>query len=562
MICTFGDTTDVIWWRELSLPTRTLITREGRMGPAPFGDEGWECADPAMARQTYAALEGQTVKQAQAKIVELLVESGDLLGEPRPITHPVKFFEKGDRPLEIVTSRQWFVATQQLRGALLARSEELSWHPDYMSHRLRTWVEGLSSDWNISRQRFFGVPFPVWYRVLADGSVDHGAPLVPAETQLPIDPSTDIPEGYDEAQRGAPGGFIGDPDVMDTWATSSLTPQIAGRWEDDPELFGRVFPMDLRPQAHEIIRTWLFTTVVRSELEFGCLPWANAAISGWVLDPDRKKMSKSKGNVVTPLPLIESHGADALRYWAASGRPGTDTAVDDSQMKVGRRLAIKILNASKFSLGRLGDHGVPTIDAVTAPIDVDMLGELAELIAEATAAFDAYDYARALERTQGFFWRFCDDYVELVKTRAYGEPSDPGTASAQAALATALSVVLRLFAPFLPFVTEEVWSWWQTGSVHTSAWPTADECTPAAERTVGVFPVAAEVLGAIRKEKTAAKRSMRTAVTEVEVTDSSSTLALVTLAATDVCDAGGASEMILTEGAPSRRIVLEPPSES
>jgi len=562
MICTFGDTTDVIWWRELSLPTRTLITREGRMGPAPFGDEGWECADPAMARQTYAALEGQTVKQAQAKIVELLVESGDLLGEPRPITHPVKFFEKGDRPLEIVTSRQWFVATQQLRGALLARSEELSWHPDYMSHRLRTWVEGLSSDWNISRQRFFGVPFPVWYRVLADGSVDHGAPLVPAETQLPIDPSTDIPEGYDEAQRGAPGGFIGDPDVMDTWATSSLTPQIAGRWEDDPDLFDRVFPMDLRPQAHEIIRTWLFTTVVRSELEFGCLPWANAAISGWVLDPDRKKMSKSKGNVVTPLPLIESHGADALRYWAASGRPGTDTAVDDSQMKVGRRLAIKILNASKFSLGRLGDHGVPTIDAVTAPIDVDMLGELAELIAEATAAFDAYDYARALERTQGFFWRFCDDYVELVKTRAYGEPSDPGTASAQAALATALSVVLRLFAPFLPFVTEEVWSWWQTGSVHTSAWPTADECTPAAERTVGVFPVAAEVLGAIRKEKTAAKRSMRTAVTEVEVTDSSSTLALVTLAATDVCDAGGASEMILTEGAPSRRIVLEPPSES
>ena len=562
MICTFGDTTDVIWWRELSLPTRTLITREGRMGPAPFGDEGWECADPAMARQTYAALEGQTVKQAQAKIVELLVESGDLLGDPRPITHPVKFFEKGDRPLEIVTSRQWFVATQRLRGALLARSEELSWHPDYMSHRLRTWVEGLSSDWNISRQRFFGVPFPVWYRVLADGSVDHGAPLVPAETQLPIDPSTDIPEGYDEAQRGAPGGFIGDPDVMDTWATSSLTPQIAGRWEDDPDLFDRVFPMDLRPQAHEIIRTWLFTTVVRSELEFGCLPWANAAISGWVLDPDRKKMSKSKGNVVTPLPLIESHGADALRYWAASGRPGTDTAVDDSQMKVGRRLAIKILNASKFSLGRLGDHGVPTIDAVTAPIDVDMLGELAELIAEATAAFDAYDYARALERTEGFFWRFCDDYVELVKTRAYGEPSDPGTASAQAALATALSVVLRLFAPFLPFVTEEVWSWWQTGSVHTSAWPTADECTPAADRTVGVFPVAAEVLGAIRKEKTAAKRSMRTAVTEVEVTDSSSTLALVTLAASDVCDAGGASELIVTEGAPSRRIVLEPPSES
>ena len=562
MICTFGDTTDVIWWRELALPTRTLITREGRMGPAPFGEDGWECADPAAARLIYAQVEGQTVKQAQAKIVELLVASGDMLGEPRPITHPVKFFEKGDRPLEIVTSRQWFVATQPLRAALLARSEELAWHPDYMSHRLRTWVEGLSSDWNISRQRFFGVPFPVWYPVLADGSVDHATPLVPTEDQLPIDPSTDIPAGYDASMRGAPGGFVGDPDVMDTWATSSLTPQIAGRWEDDPDLFARVFPMDLRPQAHEIIRTWLFTTVVRSELEFGCLPWANTAISGWVLDPDRKKMSKSKGNVVTPLPLIEAHGADALRYWAASGRPGTDTAVDDSQMKVGRRLAIKILNASKFTLGRLGDSVVPSRDAVTAPIDVDMLGELAELIAEATAAFEAYDYARALERTEGFFWRFCDDYLELVKARAYGDPDDPATASAQAALATALSVLLRLFAPFLPFVTEEVWSWWQTGSVHTSAWPRTDEVAPNAVRTVGVFPAAAEVLGAIRNEKTAAKRSMRTAVVEATITDGPGVLSLLRLCAGDICDAGGAAELSLSEGSPSRHIVLEPAAET
>jgi len=562
MICTFGDTTDVIWWRELSLPTRTLITREGRMGPAPFGEPGWECADASAARQAYATIEGLTVKQAQAAIVEQLVASGDLLGEPRPITHPVKFFEKGDRPLEIVTSRQWFVATQPLRSALLARSEELSWHPDYMSHRLRTWVEGLASDWNISRQRFFGVPFPVWYPVLEDGSVDHGSPLVPSEGQLPIDPSTDVPAGFDASQRGAPGGFVGDPDVMDTWATSSLTPQIAGRWEDDPDLFARVFPMDLRPQAHEIIRTWLFTTVVRSELEFGCLPWANAAISGWVLDPDRKKMSKSKGNVVTPLPLIEAHGADALRYWAASGRPGTDTAVDDSQMKVGRRLAIKILNASKFTLGRLGENPVPSIDAVTSPIDVDMLGELAELIEDATAAFASYDYARALERAEAFFWRFCDDYLELVKTRAYGAPTDAATASAQAALTTALSTLLRLFAPFLPFVTEEVWSWWQTGSVHTASWPTTDEVTPPAPRTTGVFPAAAEVLAAIRKEKTAAKRSMRTAVTEAAVTDSAPMVALIGLAATDICDAGGASALDLSEGTPSRRIVLEPAPEA
>ncbi|MEI8051809.1 MAG: valine--tRNA ligase, partial [Actinomycetes bacterium] len=442
MVCTFGDTTDVIWWRELDLPTRTLISREGRFLNAPFGDTGWECRDPEAARVAYAEIEGKNVKAAQTRMVELLVEAGALIGEPRPITHPVKFFEKGDRPLEIVTSRQWFVSTQTMRETLLRRGEELVWHPDYMSHRLRTWVEGLNADWNISRQRFFGVPFPVWYRVNSDGSVNHRSPLVPTEDRLPVDPSTDRPDGFDEAQRGVPGGFVGDPDVMDTWATSSLTPQIAGRWEDDPDLFSRIFPMDVRPQAHEIIRTWLFTTVVRSELEFGCLPWRHATISGWVLDPDRKKMSKSKGNVVTPMPLIETHGADALRYWAACGRPGTDTAVDEGQMKVGRRLAIKILNASRFALGRLDDNPVPPLSEVSEPIDVDLIGQLADLVADATKAFDEFDYARALERTEAFFWRFCDDYVELVKTRAYGDPSDPRTASAQAALSNTLSVLL------------------------------------------------------------------------------------------------------------------------
>ena len=558
MICTFGDTTDVIWWRELKLPTRTLITREGRFGHASFGEAGWECADPEVAEAAYGALEGKNVKQAQAAIVELLTASGDLLGEPRPITHPVKFFEKGDRPLEIVTSRQWFVATLGLKQRLLEHCEELVWHPDYMSHRLRTWVEGLNSDWNISRQRFFGVPFPVWYPIGEDGTIDHSSPLVPTEDQLPIDPSTDVPAGYVEDQRGRPGGFAGDPDVMDTWATSSLTPQIAGRWGDDPELFARIFPMDVRPQAHEIIRTWLFTTIVRSELEFGCLPWKNATISGWVLDPDRKKMSKSKGNVVTPMPLIETHGADALRYWAASGRPGTDTAVDESQMKVGRRLAIKLLNASRFALGRLGESPVPPVTDVTEAIDVDLLGQLSQLIADATSAFDDFDYARALERTEAFFWRFCDDYVELVKSRAYGDATDPATRSAQAALTTTLSVVLRLFAPFLPFVTEEVWRWWQEGSVHLATWPTTEEVAVATPRTAGVFDAAATVLAAIRKEKTAAKRSMRTPVETVIVVDAPGVLALLAPAATDVADAGGlTSSLVLQEGSPSIQVELE-----
>jgi len=551
MICTFGDTTDVVWWRELSLPTHTVVGRDGRLLPVDWGAEGWGSAAPDLAADVYDELVGRTVKQAQARIVELLTESGALIGEPRPITHPVKFYEKGERPLEIVSSRQWFVRTLPLRDRLLARGEELSWHPPYMAHRFRSWVEGLNADWNISRQRFFGVPFPVWYPVDHSGEAVFDSPLFASEDRLPVDPSTDAPDGYTEDRRGVPGGFTGDLDVMDTWATSSLTPQIAAGWEDDPDLFARVFPMDLRPQAHEIIRTWLFSTVVRSELEHDSLPWSDAAISGWVLDPDRKKMSKSKGMVVTPLPLLEQHGADAVRYWAAGGRPGTDTAFDEGQMKVGRRLAIKVLNASRFALGRLTDPDgtvvAPGIEAITAPIDGDMLVRLAGVVDEATTAFEEYDYARALERTEAFFWAFCDDYLELVKTRAYGDAAQPGPASARAALALALSVLLRLLAPILPFVTEEVWSWWQVGSIHTAPWPTASEFGAHATPTGGTesaLDVVAHVLGLIRRTKTTAKRSMRSQVATLTVSDTQERIAALHSAEDDLRDAGGVLSLV------------------
>jgi valyl-tRNA synthetase len=553
MVCTFGDTTDVVWWRELDLATRAIVGRDGRLGAVPWGEPGWESDDPLDAARYYDELAGRTVKQAQNRIVELLAETGALIGEPTPITHPVRFYERGERPLEIVSSRQWFVRTLDLRERLLARGQELAWHPPYMAHRFASWVEGLSSDWNISRQRFFGVPFPLWYPVDAEGAIDFDAPLVADEDRLPVDPSTDVPDGYRESQRGAPGGFVGDPDVMDTWATSSLTPQIAGGWGTDPDLFDRVFPMDLRPQGHDIIRTWLFSTVVRSELEHGALPWANAAISGWVLDPERKKMSKSKGNVITPLPLLEQHGADAVRYWAASGRPGTDTAVDEGQMKVGRRLAIKVLNASRFALGRLLDESgavtAPGREAVTAPLDRSMLSRLSAVVDEATVAFEGFDYARALERTEMFFWSFCDDYLELVKTRAYGDPAQPGPASARSALALALSTQLRLLAPFLPFVTEEVWSWWQPGSVHQGPWPERGELTgPGDAGDPAVLEVVSEVLGHIRRAKTGAKRSMRAPVAVLTVTDGPARLAALARAEDDLRDAGGVVDLVTHEG--------------
>ena len=470
MICTFGDLTDVVWWRELSLPVRAVIQPNGALRPLTWGERGWETADAVRAQGAYDQLANLSASKARTRIVELLKEAGDLIGDARPITHPVKFFEKGDRPLEIITSRQWFIRTSDVKDRLLARGAQLAWHPDYMRHRYENWVNGLAGDWCISRQRFFGVPFPVWYPIDANGQVAYDRPIAPPESRLPIDPSTDVPEGYTADQRDRPNGFAGDPDIMDTWATSSLTPQIVAGWLEDDDLFARVFPMDVRPQAHDIIRTWLFSTVLRAELEHGTLPWTDAAISGWVLDPDRKKMSKSKGNVVTPMGLLEEHGSDGVRYWAACARPGTDTAFDPAQMKVGRRLAMKILNAARFALMQAEPQG-----PITEPLDRGMLTELSALVDDATRDLEAYDYARVLDFTEKFFWRFCDDHLELVKSRRYGDFGPEAAASANSAMLVALSTLLRLFAPYLPFVTDEVWSWWQQGSVHRAPWPASAE---------------------------------------------------------------------------------------
>ncbi|MEU8952992.1 valine--tRNA ligase [Streptomyces sp. NPDC048518] len=553
MVCTFGDTTDVTWWRELRLATRPVIGWDGRfLAEPPDG-----VRTPA-AVAAYARLAGATAHTARQRVVELLRESGDLRGEPRAGTHAVKFFEKGDKPLEIVTTRQWYVRNggrdAALRERLLARGAELVWHPPHMRVRYENWVGGLNGDWLISRQRFFGVPIPVWYPLDGSGRPDHDRPIVPDRAALPVDPSAETPPGYHADQRGAPYGFVGDPDVMDTWATSSLTPEIAGGRLADPDLFARVFPMDLRPQAHEIIRTWLFATVVRAHAEHDALPWRHAAISGWILDPDRKKMAKSKGNAVTPGDLLLRHGSDAVRYWAASGRPGTDTAFDVGQMKVGRRLATKLLNVGRFVL----NLGEPAPDAtVTEPLDRALLAELASTVEEATRAFDAFDYARALERTEQLFWRFCDDYVELVKARGYGDHGDAAaTGSARAGLRTALDVLLRLFAPVLPFVTEEVWSWWREGSVHRAAWPVAGELRERAD-DAAVLGAAAEAIAAIRGAKSRARLSMRAEVVRLTVAAPRPTLDRLAAAEGDVRAAGHVAAVELREEDGPLRVEVE-----
>ena len=534
MICTFGDVTDVTWWRELGLATRVVVRRDGTIAPGRFGEPGWESLDSETANAAMAELAGKTVKRARGRIAELLADAGKLAGEPRSIRHVVKFYEKGERPLEIITSRQWFVKTIELREELLARGRELRWHPPYMGARYESWVNGLNGDWAASRQRFFGVPFPVWYRLDERGEPDHENPILADEASLPIDPADDVPPGYTPGQRGVSGGFAGDPDVMDTWATSSLSPQIAGRWEDDADLFARVFPMDMRPQAHDIIRTWLFYTVLRSHLQHGSVPWRHATISGFVLDPERKKMSKSKGNVVTPIEVFERHSADAVRYWAASARLGIDAAYEEDQIRVGRRLAIKILNASRFALGFDADGG-----AITDPLDRSMLSRLSEVVDEATQAFEDYEHQRALDVTERFFWGFTDDYVELVKSRAYGSHGDEAARSAVASLRLALDVLLRLFAPVLPYVTEEVWSWWRSGSIHRSSWPTSGELAEASAGGDGVvYDVAAWVLSEVRKTKALSKRSLRTEVERVVVRDSEARLKLIRGVERDLREAG------------------------
>ncbi len=560
MCCTFGDMTDVQWWRELSLPTRSVITRSGRLqSEVP----AWVAGGPG--ETLYAeGLAGRTTFAAREAVVAALRESGDLDGEPQKTQRKANFFEKGDKPLEIVTSRQWFIRNggrdngDDLRAQLLQRGEELRFHPDFMRNRYRNWVGGLNGDWLISRQRFFGVQIPVWYAVDADGEVDHETVIVPSEDRLPVDPMSDVPEGWTADQRDQPGGFTGDPDIMDTWATSSLTPQIAAGWPtnggrgpgSDPELFTKIFPFDMRPQGHDIIRTWLFASVVRAHHEHGTLPWTDASINGWILDPDRKKMSKSKGNATTPLGMLEQHGTDAVRYWAAAARPGVDTIDDPGQVKVGRRLAIKLLNASRFALsfGELpeGADGTPAdaVALVTEPLDRSMLTGLAEVVRRATASYEDWDYSTALDVTESFFWTFCDDYLELVKERAYGSADEggpsPATLSARAALRLALSVQLRLLAPVLCFATEEVWSWWHEAgsSVHVQPWPTVEELGGAAGGDVGLLGVVGQALSGLRRAKSEAKVKMRTEISAARLTAPAADLERVRAATGDLRAAG------------------------
>jgi valyl-tRNA synthetase len=548
MVCTFGDVADVEFWRSSGLPLRQLIGLDGRMRPLTFGEAPFESLDPGGANASYAEIQGLNAKRARKRMAELLAEDGSLVGEPRPVQHSVRFYERGSQPLELVPTRQWFVHLLEHKQALIEQGRQVEWDPPYMRTRYEHWVEGLNQDWNLSRQRYFGVPIPVWYEVRDDGEIDYDRPILPTDDMLPLDPTASPPPGYDQGQRNQPGGFAGDGDVFDTWATSSVTPQIMSHWTVDPERHTQLFPMDLRPQGHDIIRTWAFYTIVKAWMHEGVIPWRRIMLNGWILDPDRKKMSKSKGNVVTPASLLSEYSADAVRYWAGRARPGVDTIADPKTFKVGRRLAMKVFNASRFVLTQLDSAGARydrmLWGEIREPLDLALMARMRGLVEQSAIHFEAFDYPWVLHSVEETFWDFCDNYLELVKLRSYADEDSAARRSGLATLETSLHLFLRLLAPFLPYVTEEVWSWRFAGSgrdasVHTAAWPQTEELDeiPAPDGE-GHLECAIEVLGKIRRTKTDARKPLRWPIDRLAIRGSQADCRALEAVLADVLAAG------------------------
>lgn len=557
MVCTFGDAADVTWWKQSGLPIKQIIGLDGRIIKQEYGEGNFISLNVEKAKKNYDAIAGLKVKDARAKIVEMLKEEGTLMGELKPIKHPVKFYEKGTQPLEFVSSRQWFIKILDYKKELVEAGRQIKWFPAHMQIRYETWVDGLNQDWCISRQRFFGVPFPIWYHLDENGLIDYNRPIFAAKDQLPVDPMIDVPNGFTEEMRGKPNGFVGEKDVMDTWATSSLTPQIAMAFA--PEGNNLSLPFDVRPQAHDIIRTWAFYTIMKAWAHNKTIPWKEALISGFILDPDRKKMSKSKGNVVTPMHLIEKYSSDAVRYWASRAKLGIDTAYEEQIMEQGKKLTNKFFNASRFVFQIVENAGLSSMtdypSKITEAFDKAWIAKMMDGVAGARKAFAANDYSLALENTERCFWSFCDNYLEIVKGRAYGENST----SAIATLMVTIDLFTKLFAPFIPFIAEEIYqcrSWSKdNGSVHTQLFPNVEDYA-SQTGNIALYDKVVECVELGRKVKAEEKRSLRTPVLEMTISANEKTLNLLHQAQIDLENVLNIKEHKITFEAKSDEMTL------
>jgi valyl-tRNA synthetase len=454
MCCTFGDVTDVEWWYKYNLPLKTVIARDGTMTEAA------------------GEFAGLSVEEARRRIIDTLDAHGLLLGR-QTVIQSVRVHERDDTPVEYIVTQQWFVRVLDFKRELLEAGEQINWHPAHMKVRYREWVENLAWDWLISRQRYFGVPIPVWY---CDAC---GKILVAGEEQLPVDPTEQMPP---EACDCGSTFYRPEEDVMDTWVTSSMSPQIVGGWLTDKQLYEKVFPMTLRPQAHEIIRTWAFYTIVKSYHHFGVLPWKVVAISGWGIAAEGAgKISKSRGGgPIPPMEIIEKYSADAVRYWAASTGLGKDAIVSEEKIALGSKLVTKLWNVAKFSQRFLDSYELPTELPDLTPTDQWLLSRTQWLVRRVTELFRSYDYAAAKSEAESFFWReLADNYLEMSKERLYDETNEMRE-GARYTLYHALLTVIKLFAPIFPYITETIYQALfmpieGEGSIHTSRWPTVNE---------------------------------------------------------------------------------------
>ncbi|MFV9839213.1 MAG: valine--tRNA ligase [Aaplasma endosymbiont of Hyalomma asiaticum] len=499
MCSTFGDETDVYWWRTHSLNTRIIINKYGLLSDL----------DRFIVSDTKVPLvqfNGMKVKDARKAICDALTQKGLLISQ-EPIVHAVKCAERSGAPIEILPSHQWFIRVVEHKSALMEKVAEINWYPESMRKRLEVWIENLNWDWCISRQRYFGVPFPIWYSKRAG---EEGKVLLPLVEDLPVDPTHDLPRGYGRHEVDA------ETDVMDTWATSSISPQFVAKSFQAECTYKMQPPVDLRAQSHEIIRSWAFYTIIKSHLHSSTIPWQNIMISGWCLAEDKTKMSKSKGPALDPVKILDNYGADAVRYWSAKSRTGADTLFSEEVLKTGKRFITKLWNASRL-VGVL-PRDVAHQGGITSS-DMWIISKLHKAVERCTSSFDAFEYCAALCHAEEFFWKdFCDNYLELVKHRAYNTADLYGHCSAINTLSKVFRVVLQLLAPFFPYVTEEVYrSLYTSGSVHISSWPQARDIPYSTDaETIGDTLIS--IIEEVRKKKTQSQVSLKYPIAELTIT--------------------------------------------